>query len=807
MAELDKVIKTGLLEVHERAKRDAVSYITGQKVLDKFFWRGYRFLLEGHELFYYNSTGGEQVGKIKMAYGVKARVHDMSDRVFSFCIDRGIKGRMILSAYSEEERDIWIAAINTVCEHNDESFETLRQSFTQRSSRDKDEPITQKESQNGGAEKHGISVPSSPSNTYREGEGPLGVASDEERHLLWHVVHILTALMVVSVRVWRSYGSIPSYMDEVFHIPQAQRVVQSSIYEGLLAPGAWDPKITTFPGTYLFSTGLHLGSAWMAKMCRSSLRILAHYLPLSWQSSLPGHLFDGARGEGASSWGWMASTGSTATQSTTSLFASWIDWGGTAASSAQSLRFGNVLLGNLTFLVAVLARKAILRSDAKNVHEKGTGLESSVVTVMLALAIALFPVLFFHHFLYYTDSTSTFCLVLVTWIANIAANPQSTTSFSDTILVRVAMLGGVLFSATAAVLARQTNAVWLIFIAGTVLEPGSRAPSPRLADCSSVSTIIDYVHYVLWPPLGYSLAHVTAAALLMPVTAFIYFVVQLNDGSVVLGDKVNHTPVVHLAMPLHALAITSACLCLSSSDTMNATNSSSSSSSSSDVAAAPAHVPYTSKQGPTPNPEERDDEDDEDDIHGTWRRRASVVTAVNAERTSQSTSAVADTARHSTAGAAFLHLCGAAAITAALYYSSLAHPFLLSDNRHYTFYVWKRLLSRSEVRLLLGPLYYALIYSGLRKLWNSQGIVWMLGYIAAVAITLTPTPLLEPRYFVPAVLFGLLGSGRSGGDHASNAIAVGRLGLLVTMFVVMNIATIYIFLFCPFADGSQRFMY
>ena len=142
------------------------------------------------------------------------------------------------------------------------------------------------------------------------------------------------------------------------------------------------------------------------------------------------------------------------------------------------------------------------------------------------------------------------------------------------------MITGVLLSAIAAVLARQTNTVWLVFIAGSVLVPGSLSESATTttttatsiaittdtATATATASIYQYVQYALWPARGFTLAHATAVALLFPVAFFVYFVLAMNEGSIVLGDKQNHAPIVHLAMPLHALAITSLCLCLSSSN-------------------------------------------------------------------------------------------------------------------------------------------------------------------------------------------------------------------------------------------------
>lgn len=76
---------------------------------------------------------------------------------------------------------------------------------------------------------------------------------------------------------------------------------------------------------------------------------------------------------------------------------------------------------------------------------------------------------------------------------------------------------------------------------------------------------------------------------------------------------------------------------------------------------------------------------------------------------------------------------------------SLAHPYLLADNRHYTFYLWKRLLRKQAVRQGLVPLYvvgWALLMEGLA---STQGHLWAVAYAAATAVTLAPAWLLEFR--------------------------------------------------------------
>jgi alpha-1,2-glucosyltransferase len=55
---------------------------------------------------------------------------------------------------------------------------------------------------------------------------------------------------------------------------------------------------------------------------------------------------------------------------------------------------------------------------------------------------------------------------------------------------------------------------------------------------------------------------------------------------------------------------------------------------------------------------------------------------------------------------------------AAIHYGTVAHPFLLADNRHYTFYIWRRVIDRTWwSRYALAP-FYAIM---LRMWWTALG--------------------------------------------------------------------------------------
>ena len=64
-------------------------------------------------------------------------------------------------------------------------------------------------------------------------------------------VSLLAALLSVSIGILLLFQSVQPepYLDEVFHIPQAQKYCYNKFSE-------WDPKITTLPGLYLVSLAL-----------------------------------------------------------------------------------------------------------------------------------------------------------------------------------------------------------------------------------------------------------------------------------------------------------------------------------------------------------------------------------------------------------------------------------------------------------------------------------------------------------------------------------------------------------------------
>lgn len=78
-----------------------------------------------------------------------------------------------------------------------------------------------------------------------------------------------------------------------------------------------------------------------------------------------------------------------------------------------------------------------------------------------------------------------------------------------------------------------------------------------------------------------------------------------------------------------------------------------------------------------------------------------------------------------------------------------AHPYLLADNRHITFYIWRRILGRhnSYIPYLLTPIYLFSclgVWHHLRKNGGKRALLYM---ICTMLVTV-PNGLLELRYFI-----------------------------------------------------------
>jgi len=141
--------------------------------------------------------------------------------------------------------------------------------------------------------------------------------------------------------------------------------------------------------------------------------------------------------------------------------------------------------------------------------------------------------------------------------------------------------------------------------------------------------------------------------------------------------------------------------------------------------------------------------------------------------------------------------------TLAVRYGTIVHPFLLADNRHYTFYIWRRIINaRAWTRYALVPVYATSAFSVIQTLAHEQSAIWIFGWISATCLSLIPSPLLEPRYFlVPYIIMRLY----------MPKMSSKQVALEFALYGLVNIVTMIVFLYRPFTwssePGLQRFMW
>ncbi|KAK9453929.1 DIE2/ALG10 family-domain-containing protein [Dipodascopsis uninucleata] len=96
-------------------------------------------------------------------------------------------------------------------------------------------------------------------------------------------------------------------------------------------------------------------------------------------------------------------------------------------------------------------------------------------------------------------------------------------------------------------------------------------------------------------------------------------------------------------------------------------------------------------------------------------------------------------------------------VVVAIKYTTKVHPFLLADNRHYTFYIWRRILNfRPWIRYLYAPGYVLSMWIVFVHSYQLASVLKALLFAGATAAVLVPSPLIECRYFIiPFVIWKL----------------------------------------------------
>ncbi|KAJ4390146.1 glucosyltransferase [Gnomoniopsis smithogilvyi] len=325
-------------------------------------------------------------------------------------------------------------------------------------------------------------------------------------HYGWKDSVVWPGLLFVTVAglLWQAVVTLwvpEPYLDEIFHIPQAQKYCQLRWYE-------WDDKITTPPGLYLLSFAIQKFT-WI---------ILGDCSPLT-------------------------------------------------------LRMTNWLAIIFLAFVALQCRRLI---EARLAERESESQQSrppyalSIFSVHTGVNIALFPLLFFFSGLYYTDVFSTLAVLVAFWNHLERVGLEAKGWKSDALVIVLGI--GSLFM-------RQTNVFWVgLFMGGLEavhIVKGMRPPPTRPGQFNRQTLIRFYLSRyshgdVHDPPLNeagledvlYCAMSIAIAIVCNPLRVFrqvwahiavmgLFGAFVLWNGGVVLGDKANHVVTVHLSQLLY----------------------------------------------------------------------------------------------------------------------------------------------------------------------------------------------------------------------------------------------------------------
>ncbi len=549
--------------------------------------------------------------------------------------------------------------------------------------------------------------------------------------LAQHIPTLIFLLVTVLTAALINRTQPTPYIDEIFHVPQAQRFCSALAHASpsqiwaQLGSVEYDNKLTTPPGVYLVSVALaKVLPGWRCSdvvWLRSTNLVLLLTLPVLIARII-------GKNEQPPSYASSASNAVRIPEQRRPVSRQHIralqdrakhDRAPAPAPPSAPPSVVQRSQGNAALPVRLKRR------------------EASVYTMGVACTISMLPPLWFFGFLYYTDVASVWlvlaCIVLYD---RLTAAPS---------LHSLALAGT---ASLLAVLVRQTNLVWVGFAAGQATLAATQSAS---TSSGLVVEMRDVVLLAFGRVRGSSRFWTTVAwngVAMMPMLAGAAWFVCWN-GSIVLGDKANHQAGTHLAQIgyflLFATAFGLPALVLSLGSPAQSH--------------AGAGSVLTPVRGAVRAVGVR--------MFGTlWRTLCTLLIAV--------------------------------LFWAAAAYYTIEHPFLLADNRHYTFYLWRlfqRPLLRMQPRFALVPLYVFTLYAWAQALVRRTSVLRAILLGCATAATLVPTPLVEPRYFaVPYVLLRVYSQPVEREGRVKWVYLAAEAGVLAAV----NLATVGLFVGRPF---------
>ncbi|RZB52532.1 dol-P-Glc:Glc(2)Man(9)GlcNAc(2)-PP-Dol alpha-1,2-glucosyltransferase-like isoform X2 [Glycine soja] len=452
---------------------------------------------------------------------------------------------------------------------------------------------------------------------------------------------VIVSLWVIPTTVMVNRIVPEPYMDEIFHIPQAQQYCKGNF-------GSWDPMITTPPGLYYLSLA-HVASLFPGFYCVEAASI----------SDL---------------------------------------------CSAAILRSIN---GVLAVVCSLILYDIVT-------HLKPTLNDRKVM--LHAVVLSLYPLHWFFTFLYYTDVASV-TAVLAMYLASLKKNYW----FS-------ALIGAF------AVVIRQTNIIWVLFVActGIINISVAHAKHSTKTDEPDVSINHGLAYATSTNTEGFNLRKRKIVKSIGNSSSSLL----ASSPSFSSGAKEAHAVTPHFAQMLYFSLV-------------------------SVLAQAPMHFTITKAV----------------DLFQMFRKSRALL---------------------------FFQMFLALVVgLLSVHFFSVAHPYLLADNRHYPFYLWKKvIMAHWSIKYLLVPVYICSWLSIIHMLGKFRSKIWALAYFLATAAVLVPAPLIEFRYYTIPFYFLVL--------HCNNRDDQSWI-LTGTLYIGVNIFTMMMFLFRPFhwdhEPGIQRFIW
>ena len=179
------------------------------------------------------------------------------------------------------------------------------------------------------------------------------------------------------------------------------------------------------------------------------------------------------------------------------------------------------------------------------------------------------------------------------------------------------------------------------------------------------------------------------------------------------------------------------------------------------------------------------------------------------------------------------------ATLAIVHYNTIVHPFTLADNRHYVFYVFRILLRYPAIKYLAVPIYFLTGWACLTALGppttpttkaatksssskpaqaptkrpqhtppyttaTATRASTLLIHLLSTALSLTPAPLVEPRYLIlPWLIWRLHLTPASPPPASQSILPALALWFETAWFLLINFATGYLFLYRGFGVASR----